>query len=128
MTEQTAKEQIVSALRSGEYKQTRSQLKEGDCFCILGVVCDVYMKERGYEWGTLISAGNEVSYPEKLSESNEEHAYQLLPPEIAEWAFGDRGEVSPRVWVDGKLRSLAYLNDGSDWTFKQFADLLEEQL
>ena len=35
------KKQWVQALRSGEYKQGRGQLKQGATFCCLGVLCDL---------------------------------------------------------------------------------------
>jgi hypothetical protein len=31
----------VEALRSGEYKQTKGTLRDGDSFCCLGVLCDI---------------------------------------------------------------------------------------
>lgn len=31
----------VAALRSGNYKQGHTQLRRGNCFCALGVLCDV---------------------------------------------------------------------------------------
>lgn len=32
----------VEALRSGRYEQTSGRLKDGDAFCCIGVLCDVY--------------------------------------------------------------------------------------
>lgn len=40
MTEEL-KAQWIAALRSGEYNQTRSALKNNEGFCCLGVLCDV---------------------------------------------------------------------------------------
>ena len=31
----------IAALRSGQYKQCRNRLKDGDGFCCLGVLCDI---------------------------------------------------------------------------------------
>ena len=33
--------ELVKALRSGEYQQTRNQLRKDDSFCCLGVACDI---------------------------------------------------------------------------------------
>jgi hypothetical protein len=40
----------VSALRSGNYHQTRGRLKRGDEFCCLGVACDVLKEAVGGVW------------------------------------------------------------------------------
>lgn len=34
----------IEALESGEYKQGKGQLRDGDQYCCLGVACDVYDK------------------------------------------------------------------------------------
>lgn len=38
------KSKLVNALRSGDYKQTRSRLKRADCFCANGVLGDLFVK------------------------------------------------------------------------------------
>lgn len=41
----------VKALRSGEYKQGREQLRnDDDEYCCLGVACDVFKEEVNGEW------------------------------------------------------------------------------
>jgi hypothetical protein len=35
------RDEWVTALRSGRYKQGKNQLKKGDSFCCLGVLCDL---------------------------------------------------------------------------------------
>lgn len=37
----TIKKKWLTALRSGKYKQAYGQLKLGDCYCCLGVLCVV---------------------------------------------------------------------------------------
>ena len=44
MSTEEARELWVKALRSGEYKQTRGQLRNEDSYCCLGVACDLYSK------------------------------------------------------------------------------------
>lgn len=34
-------EKWIAALRSGEYKQEFNCLRKGDCFCAIGVLCDI---------------------------------------------------------------------------------------
>jgi hypothetical protein len=33
--------ELITALRSGRYQQTKGALRRGDCFCVEGVACDV---------------------------------------------------------------------------------------
>jgi hypothetical protein len=40
----------VDALRSGDYVAARKQLRAGDRFCCLGVLCDVYAQENAASW------------------------------------------------------------------------------
>jgi hypothetical protein len=52
---QDIKRQWVTALRSGEYAQTRGNLRDQNGFCALGVLCDVYASQGGgprdWHWG-----------------------------------------------------------------------------
>jgi len=51
MKRSIAKKWIV-ALKSGNYKQGLGQLKEEDTYCVLGVLCDLYIKDTGRgKWG-----------------------------------------------------------------------------
>lgn len=43
--------ELITALRSEEYKQGRSRLKSGDQYCCLGVLCDINTGDR-YIWLT----------------------------------------------------------------------------
>jgi hypothetical protein len=40
------KKKWIDALRSGEYKQTRGRLRFDDCYCALGVLADIVVKEQ----------------------------------------------------------------------------------
>lgn len=44
------KAEWVAALRSGEYRQTKRQLRYGDNFCCLGVLCDLRAKKGKGKW------------------------------------------------------------------------------
>lgn len=109
------KEKWLKALRDGNYKQGYDRLKDGDCFCCLGVLCDLYAKEHNEEWrnDTIIA----------------EH--QLLPEIVKSWA--GLKETSPEIFIDDKnKKALSALNDGyhvdHKYTFEEIADLIEEQL
>lgn len=40
----------AAALRSGLYQQTQCQLRQGQAFCCLGVLCDLHSQESGSVW------------------------------------------------------------------------------
>lgn len=108
------KEKWLEALRSGDYQQGTGRLKTIDGkFCCLGVLCDLYAKERGIEW-KLRSHGY-------IFDGNA----TLLPRSATEWASI---RSAPRV----EEGYLMWLNDGSaklrQHTFTEIADLIEEQL
>ena len=132
----TPKEQIVSALRSGEYKQTADGLRREDKFCVLGVICDVYMKDNPGIWEEVRVgwSSNTLQYPRSLTatadEGKSEYALQLLPPLIAEWAFGDRSQTNPEILTDkdADWTTLGHANDEDGFSFEELADIIEEQL
>ncbi len=41
----TPKQQWIDELLSGNYKQAQGILREGNTFCCLGVLCDLYIKD-----------------------------------------------------------------------------------
>ena len=104
----------VAALQSGEYEQTQRRLRQGTKklgHCCLGVLCDLHSKEMGLPWDK--------------EENTYLGAHSNLPYEVVKWAgmLGD-GELPDRV--DG-FGSLTSLNDYSDYTFKEIADVIEMQ-
>jgi hypothetical protein len=69
----------VTALRSGEYEQGRHDLRRGDEFCCLGVLCDVMnidVPERGqadaYDAVTRLLAAAKVGTLGKLVSMNDD--------------------------------------------------------
>jgi hypothetical protein len=53
----------VAALRSGKYEQARGNLREGDGFCCLGVLCDLASKDGGPQWDGWSFMGSESHLP-----------------------------------------------------------------
>lgn len=109
------KEKWVAALRSGEYDQAREQLKVGDAFCCLGVLCQLHSQAvKGFAW-----AGCE--YDGKDGD---------LPYIVREWA--GLNDETDMVAIGGKLALLAQHNDGDTdlarRTFKELANAIEAQL
>jgi len=121
---QFVKEKWITALRSGEYKQTSGRLREGDCYCCLGVLTDLYDKDIQndcHEWYErdgcyiYISDGGTVE--------------ATLPESVMKWA--DLEECNPTVLVERMgqpVTDLAYLNDNEALDFNQLADIIEAQL
>jgi len=105
------KQKWVSALRSGDYKQTQHRLRKEDGFCCLGVLCDLYIKENNEEWK--IDGVGDYFYEQ----------YKFPPLSVIEWS----GLVSDNPSVCNGKTSLGYLNDNGT-TFNEIADLIEEHL
>lgn len=97
----------IKALRSGKYKQDTGQLRNGDKFCCLGVLCDLHAKETGMEWSK-----RGCYYEEK----------HLLPSIVIQWAGlkSNNGKLGPR-------RSLSKLNDNGA-SFRKIATVIEKNV
>ena len=121
------KQKWVAALRSGEYEQTEGVLRNGNGYCCLGVLCDIYSKETGVEWEDMGFGGFAVH-----------GADSVLPFEVRQWAdlpheHGQYVAVSKR-YDEGEdttvfhSPSLTELNDSWAYDFKQIAEVIEQQL
>lgn len=110
---QQVKQKWVSALRSGDYQQTKNYLHTDNGFCCLGVLCDLYGKEHNVEWD-LVEDEDHNYYRFQDGEAS-------LPLSVIEWA----GVEDTNPSIPGK--SLAELNDNGS-TFNEIADLIEEHL
>lgn len=101
----------VKALRSGNYKQGRTFLRqstpEGDCFCVLGVLADV----AGCRWGKeKIPNGPEVGTLGLYQ------SFGILPESI-----GKRIGISNNAQV-----LLTTRNDVQHWKFDTIASYIEK--
>lgn len=80
--DQQVKTKWLTALRSGEYKQGLGALNAGGEFCCLGVLCDLYVKEKPetakWEDGDYYGVG--VKELKIFGEGG------LLPAEVMNWA------------------------------------------
>lgn len=123
----TVKKQWLKALRSGEYKQGQSQLRqveEGDYgeegevkFCCLGVLCDIYGKK------------NNISFKKQTMFLGQD---AFLPKKVRQWA--GLVAVDPGI-PKGNYKgiTLSALNDGNEslsepLSFKRIANLIEKYL
>lgn len=142
------RKKLVKALRSGAYKQTTQRLRIDNQFCCLGVACDLFGTQVGYEDPTTLGAevsafwstpptseiGDiiEHSFVVTISEDGDlsrtklEMEGTILPPTVANW-FGFTSNPILPVEArdrDGGFVSLMHLND-SGFTFYEIADLIE---
>lgn len=100
----------VAALRSGDYKQGQNYLCQGDCYCCLGVACELFIKEGG-----------------ELNKIQKNNYYQYggkdghLPEIVRDWL----GLTFPQAsWGNN---SLLLLNDNEELDFNQIADVIESE-
>lgn len=101
----------LEALRSGEYQQAAGQLRDGNAFCCLGVLCDLASQSgavRPWEGNGII-----------------EDYGATLPPKVMDWAGLDND--NPQVRRNGHLWALGELNDNRA-TFAEIADVIERDL
>lgn len=104
----------VAALRSGEYKQGHRQLRSGDKFCCLGVLCNLHAQ----------------AHPKVAAKETDPILYMgrlgFLPPAVVKWA-GLQYDYGARVTIKAFNGSLSHHND-SGRTFNEIADAIEAQL
>lgn len=104
----------VEALRSGRYEQGKAMLKtkEGK-YCCLGVACDLFMKDKGGEWGV-----------DKYDLPHFQKQYGDLPTSVMEWLGLSDIEGCYRDDI-GDRRDLTSDNDGGDYDFEDIASTIE---
>lgn len=101
------KQAWLTALRSGDYQQGQGYLRQGDQYCCLGVLCDLYGKAVGPEWDEYDSGGVYAMHC----------ADTTLPIQVQKWA----DLMSPNP-----IDLIALNDDGS--TFEELANIIEEGL
>ena len=116
-------EQWAAELRSGKYKQGAAYLKYENCYCCLGVLCEI----------SNISNFEETSFEDVDRIDADEYfgCNTELPNEVMEWS-GMRNEVGDflDVAIKSELRlnkytSLTAAND-SGVSFLEIADFIEK--
>lgn len=119
------KRQWIKALRSGslygkEIKQCFGGLRIGDSYCPLGILCklhqhDCHITER--HWRPSSSGIESYTY-----------MYESFPHEnVIRWA--SLTDLNPFLTLsDGRVKSIAHINDVLKLPFPKIADLIEEQL
>jgi hypothetical protein len=100
------------ALRSGKYKQCEGQLKDGDKYCCLGVLTDLFVKD-----GQVVPKG----WPLMGS----------LPVEVVSWAGledADPDHLDPDEPESSRFYIPLSGDNDSGKSFAEIADLIEKYL
>jgi hypothetical protein len=117
----------IKALESGDYKQGKCALRnDNDCFCCLGVLCDLYDKDRKQKKKKSIKITN-PKYNGNKNFACFQYGNQTdyLPTVVKEWA----GMLSNKGWIGGI--NLSGLNDGDydkQYTFKDIAKFIKKHI
>ena len=129
MMYERVKRMWVARLRAEGNQQCTGFFKKGDRFCVLGLLCQLYIEDTG-------EASWEGSYLTLFDSSvSKWYGGSAVPSQVAKWAgfprhranWGDGIGESLRFRHEGRDYYLATLNDEVELTFDQLADLIDEQ-
>lgn len=112
----------LDALRSGNYKQGRDRLRDGNSFCCLGVLCDIVKDEIGGRW-----EGPADNPTFVVDDQNATGALPYAVQELAGLKQQNPEIAAIRRKDDDAQYSLAGMNDGGK-SFAEIADIIEEHL
>jgi hypothetical protein len=121
-------EQWVTALRSGKYEQGVGQLFDGEKYCCLGVLCDIYATEthQGKWWEADEDDYGLYYFDAGLRDKHgmapkDEYLSDVPPLKVRKWAGMENkmGVISP------SKQTLTQLNDDGN-SFKKIAKVIEK--
>lgn len=107
----------AAKLESGEYEQAKGSLRDGDAYCCLGVLCEVFREVTGE--GKWVKIGGGYVFEVGWS-ANDVH----LPSPVHEWAGFETSNPAIREG-GGRGNSASHLNDNG-YDFRQIAALIRE--
>ena len=111
------KDKWVCALMSDDYKQGKGFLRNGDEFCCLGVLTDIYLKEHDLEWETSDTDQNYMAF---------DGSFETLSQKVTDWSGLD--DRNPYVITkDFKAFLLSERNDKGA-SFKEIGQIIKENL
>lgn len=113
-------EKWTAALRSGKYKKGVGYLHLDDNYCCLGVACDLYAQEHPIE----VKEDKEFGF--SYAGCN-----RILPVAVRDWlGLWDRaGEFTGSVKCSDRMfTKLTGINDGTELSFSEIADIIEANL
>lgn len=111
------KKEWVRQLRSGLIQKGQFQLRsEVGEMCVMGVLCNVHAK-----------MNPKIAAAQTSTTKYMDHQCSL-PPEVKTWAGIPKGSSMSVIRSNGQRHALMDLNDFTDATFEEMADLIEKQL
>ena len=113
------RQEWVAALRSGEYEQTQSLLRDENGFCCMGVACDIYDSTK---WNKVMAHTVEKG---KFYCYNYMDNTTSLPSELVRY-FGISDWSANYFEKDGNCSSLIDENDAG-MPFHEIADIIESE-
>lgn len=130
------KEMWLHALRSGEYKQGRNFLRDGDRYCCLGVLCDL-AESHGIVESRHLTVREIEDLANRDQREDEPFGYYSEPQEyihddaiqlpVAVQAWAGLQTADPLVPHGSGRITLANLNDRGH-SFTEIADVIEQGL
>ncbi len=109
-----AKERLLHALKSGNYKEGKGVLRTtNNEYCCLGVACDITKQETELDWNFIDEEQEEDTYTHWEFYNNEEY----MPRKVAEY-WG----IDPET-----QKHLASLNDSND-NWDKVIEYIEKEL
>lgn len=118
------KKRWVAALRSGKYRQSRDHLRKDDCYCALGVLCDLFVQDRqqeGVAWMSVLG-----HYAVHYKEGQSIYSYDFLPQPVMNWAGLTRENPAFFVYESDDHFTVSDLNDDQQLSFAEIATIIEE--
>jgi hypothetical protein len=107
------KKRWVEALRSGEYRQVRGNLRSDCGYCAIGVLCDLYAKDKRKEWQYDDGLWFIIGYN------------MTLPDDVTTWAELTNSDIRCIGLNDD---SVIELNDTWGFSFDKIASCIEESI
>ncbi len=118
----------VAALRSGEYKQTNSTLKDRDGYCCLGVLCHLFSEDiaKAVTAYTETDTSIVIEWSEEVAHEWRDEEESELPPPVLK-AIGLKPEDQTKLITmnDGRRAGDEFVGGKS---FAEIADHIEANL
>ena len=116
------KKKWLEALRSGQYAQTKERLRDDSGYCCLGVLCDLYAKEKNVEWEKSVNAYGTNRY--RFYNASGE-----LPELVVQWAgVGNHDPILSDANDEHESETCSWANDNGGLSFAEIADRIEKAL
>ena len=126
------KKRWLTALRSGDYKQSKNSLKSSDGYCCLGVLCDVVKGDLNIDWE---DNSCDKDSPFRFRIDEETHYLPLSVSVYADLVDNDKSSAKTKKlynmtifeFTRNSQVALSHLNDCNN-DFEAIANIIEDLL